>query len=148
MLRRTATASVANVFSRNLRLGDYVMRMRPQQKGGRDAIKTMVQQKARTRGRTIMEMPAKQAPAASGEIVKLIRKLRWDVNEPCWGVQSLRGWRRQPVAPGTRAAAMIFASRFIRPSRAAAIASMLCSGTTTAPCRSAWMRSPLRTSML
>jgi hypothetical protein len=77
MLRRTATASVANVFSRNLRLSDYVMRMRPQQKGGRDAIKTMVQQKARTRGRTIMEMPAKQAPAASGEMVKLIRKLRW-----------------------------------------------------------------------
>jgi hypothetical protein len=34
------------------------------------------------------------------------------------------------VAPGTRAAAMIFASRFVRPSRAAAIASMLCSGTT------------------
>ena len=24
-----------------------------------------------------MEMPAKQAPTASGEIVKLIRKLRW-----------------------------------------------------------------------
>ena len=53
------------------------MRMRPQQKGGRAAIKTMVQQKARTRERTIMEMPAKQAPTASGEIVMLIRKLRW-----------------------------------------------------------------------
>ena len=33
--------------------------------------------KARTRDRTIMEMPAKQTPAASSEIVKLIRKLRW-----------------------------------------------------------------------
>ena len=33
--------------------------------------------KARTRARTIMEMPAKQTPAASSEIVKLIRKLRW-----------------------------------------------------------------------
>jgi len=37
----------------------------------------MVQQKTRTRERTIMEMPAKQAPTASSEIVKLIRKLRW-----------------------------------------------------------------------
>ena len=37
----------------------------------------MVQQKARTRERTIMEMPAKQAPTASNEIVKVIRKLRW-----------------------------------------------------------------------
>jgi hypothetical protein len=33
--------------------------------------------KARTRKRTIMEMPGKQAPTASSEIVKLIRKLRW-----------------------------------------------------------------------
>jgi hypothetical protein len=37
----------------------------------------MVQQKARTREETIMEMPAKQAPPTSSEIVKLIRKLRW-----------------------------------------------------------------------
>jgi hypothetical protein len=33
--------------------------------------------KARTRERTIMETPAKQAPIASSEIVMLIRKLRW-----------------------------------------------------------------------
>jgi hypothetical protein len=37
----------------------------------------MVQQKARIRERTIMEMPTEQAPTASSEIVKLIRKLRW-----------------------------------------------------------------------
>ena len=77
MLRRTATASQQKVFSRNLRLSDYVMRTRPQQRleaatpGNDGAIK------ARTRERTIMETPAKQAPTASSEIVKLIRKLRW-----------------------------------------------------------------------
>src|ERR1700720_2142004 len=32
MLRRTATAPAAKVFSRNLRLSDYVMRTRPQQR--------------------------------------------------------------------------------------------------------------------
>jgi hypothetical protein len=32
MLRRTATASAANAFSRNLRLSDYVTRTRPRQK--------------------------------------------------------------------------------------------------------------------
>jgi hypothetical protein len=37
----------------------------------------MVQQKARIREGTIMEMPTEQAPTASSEIVKLIRKLRW-----------------------------------------------------------------------
>src|ERR1700735_4370297 len=65
MLRRTATASAANGFSRNLRLSDYVMRTRPRQI------------KARTSERTIMETPAKREPTASDEIVKLIRKLRW-----------------------------------------------------------------------
>jgi len=77
MLRRTVTASAANVFSRNLRLSDYVMRTRPQQKKAATPSKRWCSKKARTRGRTIMEMPAKQAPAASSEIVKLIRKLRW-----------------------------------------------------------------------
>jgi hypothetical protein len=33
--------------------------------------------KARIHERTIMETPAKQTPAASSEIIKLIRKLRW-----------------------------------------------------------------------
>jgi hypothetical protein len=33
--------------------------------------------KARTRARTIMEMLGKQTPAASSEMVKLIRKLHW-----------------------------------------------------------------------
>jgi hypothetical protein len=37
----------------------------------------MMQQKARTREGTIMEMSAKQTPTASSEIVKLIRKLHW-----------------------------------------------------------------------
>ena len=32
---------------------------------------------ARTRTRSIMETPVKQTPAASSEIVKLVRKLRW-----------------------------------------------------------------------
>jgi hypothetical protein len=76
VLRRTATASQQKVFSRNLRLGDYVLRTRPQQKVGCDAIKTMVQQKSKNT-LAIMEMPAKQTPATSSEIVKLIRKLRW-----------------------------------------------------------------------
>ena len=77
MLRRTATASAANVFSRTLRLSDYVMRTRPQQKEAATPSKRWCSKKARTRDRTIMEMPAKQTPAASSEIVKLIRKLRW-----------------------------------------------------------------------
>jgi hypothetical protein len=51
--------------------------MRPQPKGGCDASKKTVQQKAGTREGTIMEMPAKQAPTTSSEIGKLIRKLRW-----------------------------------------------------------------------
>jgi hypothetical protein len=33
--------------------------------------------KTRTDLRKIMEMPAKQTPAAPSEIIKLIRKLRW-----------------------------------------------------------------------
>jgi hypothetical protein len=33
--------------------------------------------KARTRESVIMETPTKQAPPASSEIAKLIRKLRW-----------------------------------------------------------------------
>jgi hypothetical protein len=77
MLRRTATASAANVFSRNLRQSDYVMRTRPQQKEAATPAKRWCSKKARTREETIMEMPAKQAPPTSSEIVKLIRKLRW-----------------------------------------------------------------------
>jgi hypothetical protein len=73
MLRRTATASALSDFSRNLRLSDYVMS---------STAKSCDQQydgvaSARTREGRVMEMPVKQAPIVSSEIVKLIRKLRW-----------------------------------------------------------------------
>jgi hypothetical protein len=76
LLHRTTTAWTAAVFIRNLRLERLCDANAATAKGaapraGDGAIK------ARTRGRTIMEMPAKQAPAPSGEMVKLIRKLRW-----------------------------------------------------------------------
>ena len=75
MLHRTATASQQKP-SRNLRLSDYVMRTgRSKKEAARSANDSAV--KARTRERTIMETPAKQAPIASSEIVMLIRKLRW-----------------------------------------------------------------------
>ena len=77
MLRRTAAASAANVFSRTFTSERLCGASAATAKGGCDAIKTMVQQKTRTRERTIMEMPAKQAPTASSDLVKLIRKLRW-----------------------------------------------------------------------
>jgi len=77
MLRRTGTASAANVFCRNFTSERLCDANAATAKGGCDAIETMVQQKARTRERTIMEMLAKQAPTTSSEIVKLIRKLRW-----------------------------------------------------------------------
>ena len=72
MLRRTATKPAANVFSRNLRRGDYVMVATA--KGWR-----LRRQKydCAIKNRRIMEMPVKQTPSASSEIVKLIRKLRW-----------------------------------------------------------------------
>ena len=74
MLRRTATALTVGGFSRNLRLSDYVNvehseKMRRQQHDGAA--------NAKTREGIVMEMPAKQAPIVSSEIVKLIRKLRW-----------------------------------------------------------------------
>jgi hypothetical protein len=76
LLHRTTTASTADVFIRNLRLERLCDANAATAKGaapraGDGAIK------ARTRERTIMEMPAKQAPTASSEIVMLIRKLRW-----------------------------------------------------------------------
>jgi hypothetical protein len=69
--------TAANAFSRNLRLSDYVMQTRPQQRLELRRQQSDDATKARTRERTIMEMPAKQAPTASSEIVMLIRKLRW-----------------------------------------------------------------------
>jgi hypothetical protein len=51
MLRRTASAQAATIFSGNLRRGDYVMRTRQQQRvGGCDARNTIVQQKQKDHG--------------------------------------------------------------------------------------------------
>jgi hypothetical protein len=69
--------TAANAFSRNLLLSDYVIQTRPQQRLELRRQQSDDATKARTRERTIMEMPAKQAPTASSEIVMLIRKLRW-----------------------------------------------------------------------
>jgi hypothetical protein len=51
------------------------------------------------------------------------------------------------VAPDSRAASMMRASVFVSESSAPRIAEILSIGTTTAPWRSAWMRSPLFTAM-
>jgi hypothetical protein len=75
MLRRTATASAANGFSRNLRLSDYVMWSTAKKSCERQHHDGAAN--VRTREGIVMEMPTKQAPIASSEIVKLIRKLRW-----------------------------------------------------------------------
>jgi hypothetical protein len=69
--------TAASAFSRNLRLSDYVMQTRPQQRLELRRQQSDDATKARIRERAIMEMPAKQAPTASSEIVMLIRKLRW-----------------------------------------------------------------------
>jgi hypothetical protein len=69
--------TAVNAFSRNLRRSDYVMQARPQQRLELRRQQSDDATKARTRERTIMEMPAKQALTASSEIVMLIRKLRW-----------------------------------------------------------------------
>jgi hypothetical protein len=69
--------TAANAFSRNLRQSDYVIQTRPQQRLELRRQQSDDATKARTRERTIMEMPAKQAPTPPGDIVKLIRKLRW-----------------------------------------------------------------------
>jgi hypothetical protein len=69
--------TAANAFSRNLLLSDYVIQTRPQQRLELRRQQSDDATKARTRERTIMEMPAKQALTASSEIVMLIRKLRW-----------------------------------------------------------------------
>ena len=64
------------VFSRNLRLSDYLSNAATSKVGGCDASKRSAIE-VRTRARTVMENPAKQRAPASSEIVKLIRKLRW-----------------------------------------------------------------------
>jgi hypothetical protein len=69
--------TAANAFSRNLLLSDYVIQTRPQQRLELRRQQSDDATKARTRERTIMEVPAKQALTASSEIVMLIRKLRW-----------------------------------------------------------------------
>jgi hypothetical protein len=59
-------------------MSEYMTQARPQQNaGGCERRQHDGAIKARTRVRTIMEMLAKQTPAASSEMVKLIRKLRW-----------------------------------------------------------------------
>jgi len=57
--------TAANAFSRNLRQSDYVIQTRPQQRLELRRQQSDDATKARTRERTIMEMPAKQAPTAS-----------------------------------------------------------------------------------
>ena len=74
MLRRTATASAANGFSRNLRLSDYVMRTARQI--GSDASNTWQQKQEQAREQSWKRLP-NENPPLSDEIVKLIRKLRW-----------------------------------------------------------------------
>jgi hypothetical protein len=64
------------VFSRNLRLSDYLSNAATSKVGGCDASKRSAID-VRTGARTVMENPAKQRAPASSEIVKLIRKLRW-----------------------------------------------------------------------
>ena len=77
MLRRTETASQQKVFSRNLRLGDYVLRTQPHQRLEAETPKYDGAIRTKTRERTIMETVAGQALTSPSEIVKLIRKLRW-----------------------------------------------------------------------
>jgi hypothetical protein len=73
MLHRTDRQQTSSVEI--LRLSEYMTRARQTLEAATSAAHSAI--KARTRARTIMEMPAKQTPAASSEIVKLIRKLRW-----------------------------------------------------------------------
>ena len=74
--RSLYVASHCEVFSRNLRLSDYLSNAATSKVGGCDASKRSAIE-VRTRARTVMENPAKQRAPASSEIVKLIRKLRW-----------------------------------------------------------------------
>ena len=73
MLHRTDRQQTSSVEI--LRLSEYMSRARETLEAATPATHSAT--KVRTRARTIMEMPAKQTPAASSEIIKLIRKLRW-----------------------------------------------------------------------
>jgi hypothetical protein len=73
-LRRIA----AKVFSRNV-LSERLCgaNAATAKVGGCNASSTTVQKKQKHAKETIMETPTKQAPTASSDMVKLIRKLRW-----------------------------------------------------------------------
>jgi hypothetical protein len=77
MLHRTASALQRKSSVEMYCLSDYVMRTRPPQRLDAATPAVRWRNKQKHVRETIMETPTKQIPTASGDIVKLIRKLRW-----------------------------------------------------------------------